>query len=109
MPGPKRSTIHVIRAFLLERFVTDFRTLGAPVDQLLDSAGISPELLAFPDALVPLAHAFRFAELGCAALGTEHTGLEVWLKTSLEDFRRYCACLSRTPTTGVCLRQRRRL
>jgi AraC-like DNA-binding protein len=109
MPGPNRSTIHVIRTFLLERFVTDFRTLGAPVDQLLDSAGISLEFLAFPDALVPLAHAFRFTELSCAALGTEHAGLEVGLKTSLEDFGSYGACLSRAPTIGVYLRQGVRL
>ena len=46
MPGLKQSTIHVIRVSLLEPFVTGFRRMGAPVDHLLDRAGISPEFLA---------------------------------------------------------------
>lgn len=105
MTGLKPSDMHVIRASLLGHFVSGFRAMGAPVRQLLDSAGISPELLEFPEALVPLSHAFSFAELSCTAIGTEHPALELGLHSCLSDFGGYGDRLSRAPTVGTYLRE----
>ncbi len=95
--------IHVIRAPLLKLFASRLEGMGAPVDHLLDRAGISAELLDFPDTLVPLANAFQFLELTCSALGTEHAGLHVGLSASLADFGDYGRSLANSATVSAYL------
>jgi hypothetical protein len=72
--------------------------MGAPVDRLLALAGIPAQLLEHPAAAVPLENAFRFGELACRALGTEHLGLHVGIATSLDDLGPYGKLLQRSLT-----------
>lgn len=99
----KRPEIHVIRAPVFGHIVFRLQGMGAPVGELLDCAGISRELLALPDTLVPLANVFRFFELSCSSLGTEHLGLELGLGSSLADFGDYGKSLASSPNVGAYL------
>lgn len=97
----KRPAMHVVRAPVFRQITFRLERLGAPVGQLLESAGISQELLALPDTLVPLANVFRFFELSCSSLGTEHLGLDLGLASSLADFGDYGKSLANSPTVGA--------
>ncbi len=87
------------------RYARILRSAGAPVDRLLAGAGIPPPLLEHPFAAVPLRTAFRFAELACRALGTEHLGLGVGLATSLDELGPYGQALQSALTFHDYLRK----
>ena len=103
MARRKRAAIHVIRASILQHVVSRFEAMGAPVGELLDRSGVSPELLALGDTLVPLANVFRFFEMSCASMGSEHLGLDLGHNSSLADFGNYGKSLARSPTVGAYL------
>lgn len=73
----------------LLRYVRHLRAVGAPVDRMLARSGIPAMLLEHPAAAVPQTSAFRFGELACRALGTEHLGLYVGLANMLDDLGPY--------------------
>jgi hypothetical protein len=79
--------------------------LGAPVDRLLARSGIPAELLNHPAAAVPMESAFRFGELACRTLGTEHLGLHVGLATLLDDLGPYGHMLQSSLTLHDYLRK----
>lgn len=81
--------IPAARVALLLRYTDHLQAAGAPLERLMAQAGIPSELLDNPAAAVPLKTAFRFAELACRTLGTEHLGLQVGLETSFEDLGPY--------------------
>ncbi len=81
------------------------RSIGAPVERLLTRAGIHPDLLNHPTAVVPLQSGFRFFELACRTQGTEHIGLHVGLSNTLEDFGSYGQMLQGELTMHQYLRK----
>lgn len=81
--------VPLARVATLLRYTHQLRVAGAPIDRLLGLARIPSALLDHPEAVVPLLNAFRFAELSCQALGTEHLGLYVGLATSLDGLGPY--------------------
>ena len=84
-----RAQIPATRMAMIARYARELERMGAPVDGLLARAGIPAELLGYPALAVPLRSAFRFGELACRSLGTEHIGLWVGLTTSLGDLGPY--------------------
>lgn len=74
---------------MIARYVREVAAMGAPVDLLLARSGIPGELLGHAALAVPLKSAFRFGDLACRTLGTEHLGLRVALATSLDDLGPY--------------------
>ena len=72
---------------------------------MLGRAGIPASLLEHPFAAVPLRTAFRFGELACRSLGTEHLGLQVGLATSLDDLGPYGQTLQSALTLHDYLRK----
>jgi AraC-like DNA-binding protein len=97
--------IPAARVALLLRYTDHLQTVGAPLERLMAQAGIPSELLDHPAAAVPLKSAFRFGELACRALGTEHLGLHVGLETSFEDLGPYGQTLQGALTLGDYLRK----
>jgi len=89
----------------IARYVRELERMGAPVERLLARAGIRPDLLGHDELAVPLKSAFRFGELACQALGTEHLGLRVGLATSLADLGPYGCWLQRAVTVRDHLRR----
>ena len=90
---------------MLLRYTRRVQALGAPLERLLAQAGIPSELLDHPAAAVPLKTAFRFGELACRSLGTEHLGLHVGLETSFADLGPYGQTLRGALTLGDYLRR----
>ena len=87
--GPSHNPIPATRAACVNRYARPLKSLGTPVDQLLSDAGIPAELLECPEALVPLERAFKFAELACQAVGSEHLALHLGLRPSLDEYGPY--------------------
>jgi AraC-like DNA-binding protein len=79
--------------------------LGAPAEALLVRAGIRPELLEHPNALIPLQQGLRWVELACQSLGTQQLGLHVAAATANEDLGPYGSVLSRALTLYQYLHQ----
>jgi AraC-like DNA-binding protein len=90
---------------MLLRYTRRVQALGAPLERLLAQAGIPSALLDHPAAAVPLKTAFRFGELACRSLGTEHLGLHVGLETSFADLGPYGQTLRGALTLGDYLRR----
>ena len=101
MGRPKQTEIRVVRASTVRHLTAHFEALGATVPRLLSGAGISAELLEVPGTLVPVDRVFRFLELTCGDLGTEHPGLQLGLSSSLPDFGAYGRRLLASPTVGA--------
>jgi AraC-like DNA-binding protein len=78
---------------------------GAPAEALLVRAGIRPELVEQPAAVVPLKRALRWVELACRSLGTEHLGVHVGRATPIEALGPYGRVLAGTLTLGQYLHQ----
>jgi AraC-like DNA-binding protein len=76
-----------------------------PLGLLLARAKIPAELIENPLAAVPLENAYRFGELACGKLGTEHLGLHISLARSLDDYGRYGQMLQRSLTVYEYLRK----
>jgi AraC-like DNA-binding protein len=95
----------VVRIAPVLRYVGYLQAAGAPVGRLLQRAGIPAVLLDHPGAVVSLQNAFRFAELACRSLGTEHLGLQVGLARTLEDLGPYGQMLQRSLTVHEYLRK----
>jgi len=87
------------------RYTPQLQAVGAPVDRLLRRAGIPSLLLNHPEAVVPLPTAFRFGELSCQALATEHLGLYVGLAASLDGLGTYGQMLQGSLTLYDYLRK----
>ena len=102
---PSSRSIPSTRVGFLNRYVAALETIGAPVDPLLDEARIRRELLSQPSAAVPLASAFKFGELACRSIGSEHLALHLGLGTSLEEYGPYGAMLKTALTVGEYLRK----
>lgn len=104
-----RSRVPSTRIANLLRYVHAVDCAGGPADRLLARAGIPSWLLAIPSAAVPLVNAFRFGELACRAIDTEHLGLHVGIATSYADLGAYGTALRRARTlaeylnTGIVL------
>ena len=77
-----------------------FESLGAPVERLLQQAGIPAHILDIPDAVVRLQSAYRFVELVCQNMHSEHLGLYFGLASSLDDFGSYGTNLKCSYTIG---------
>ena len=101
MASLERTAIHMIRAPIITHLACRLEAMGAPVASLLGRAGISAELLAFPDTLIPLANTFKLLELACSSLGTEHLGIDLGLGSSLVDFGDYGKSLAGSLTVGA--------
>jgi len=103
--GVSDPAIPLTRAASVLRYTSLLQSLGAPVGRMLRCAGIPAELLNHPAAAVPLEIAFRFGELACRTLGTEHLGLHVGLATSLDDLGPYGRILQQSLTVHDYLRK----
>jgi hypothetical protein len=90
---------------LLLRYTHRVQAVGAPLERLLAQAGIASGLLDHPAAAVPLKTAFRFGELACRALDTEHLGLHVGLENSFDDLGPYGQTLQGALTLADYLRR----
>jgi hypothetical protein len=62
------------RAGGLKPLVRFLDTLGAPVPRMLQAAGLPPDLLADPAALIPLHFMHRFVETCASSQGLENLG-----------------------------------
>jgi AraC-like DNA-binding protein len=100
-----QTNIPVVRADMLAHYCRHFQDMGAPVEGLLELSGIPPEILAVPNAVVPLRNAFRCAEYACSSLQTEHLGLYVGEASTLEDLGAYGHSLGRANTIGDYLQR----
>ena len=78
---------------------------GTPSEALLERAGICPELLQQPDAVVPLKRVFRWIELAGQSLGTEQLGVRVGCVTPIEVLGPYGRILAGALTLNQYLRQ----
>lgn len=91
-------SIPAVRVASFLRYVCHLHAAGAPVGRLAAHSGIPLVLLDHPAAAIPLKTAFRFGELACKALGTEHLGLYVGIASTLDDLGPYGAMLQRSLT-----------
>jgi AraC-like DNA-binding protein len=78
---------------------------GAPSEALLERAGIRPELLQQPDAVVPVKRAFRWIELAGQSLDTAQLGVHVGCVTPIEVLGPYGRILAGALTLDQYLRQ----
>lgn len=101
---PQRN-IAVVRAEVVELYCRRFQSMGAPQQRLLDLAGIPAELIAVPNALVPLRNAYHLMELACQSLQTEHLGLHIGCTSSVQDLGDYGHKLVNASTIGAYLKQ----
>ena len=92
------TAIPLVRVASFLRYTRHLQSIGAPIGRLLACSGIPAELLNYPAAAVPLDNAFRFGDLACRALGTEHLGLYVGLASLLDDLGPYGEMLQRSVT-----------
>ena len=97
--------IPVTRSGVVAHSARYFESLGAPVERLLQQAGIPAQILDIPDAVVRLQSAYRFAELACQKLHSEHLGLYFGLASSLDDFGSYGTNLKCSYTIGDYLKK----
>lgn len=88
-PGPSHNPLPATRSVCVNRYAHPLESLGVAVDQLLADAGIPGELLECPEALVPLDRAFKFTELACRAVGSEHLALHLGLRPCLDEYGSY--------------------
>ena len=102
-PTSSEPVIAVTSAATVRHYVNNFRSQGAPVEQLLENVGIRPDRLGIPGMVVPLQNAYRFAESACHSLQDEHLGLKLGLATTLQDFGRYGRSLQAAATFGKYL------
>lgn len=86
------------RVAIILNYTRLLESMGAPVDRLLASSGISAWLLQYPAAAIPLKNTFRFLELACRTQGTDHLGLHLGLTTTLDEYGAYGAILKRSLT-----------
>jgi AraC-like DNA-binding protein len=93
-------TIPLTRSGVVGHYARHFQALGVPTERLLQKAGIPPDLLEIPDAVVHLERAYRFAELACQNLSCEHVGANIGQASSLDDFSSYGANLKNSYTLG---------
>lgn len=87
------------------RYIHHLQAAGAPVGRLLAHSRIPSVLLEHPEAALPLSTAFRFGELACQSLGTEHIGLLVGFETSLDELGPYGRMLQDSLTLYDYLRK----
>jgi AraC-like DNA-binding protein len=95
----------LVRISSFVRYVRYLESDDAPVGRLLAAAGIPEALLDYPASAVPQDSAFRFGDLVCRALGTEHLGLHMALEGRLDDLGSYGEILQRSPTLHEYLRK----
>lgn len=93
-----QGAIPLVRMASLLRYIRYLQAVGAPVGRLLVCSRIPAVLLEHPAAAVPIESAFRFGELACRTLGTEHLGLSVGLASALDDLGSYGDMLQRSLT-----------
>ena len=106
MPHSESATaIPSTRVALLRPYLSACESAGVPLGLLLARAKIPAELIENPLAAVPLENAYRFGELACGKLGTEHLGLHISLARSLDDYGRYGQMLQRSLTVYEYLRK----
>jgi len=98
IPHELRNGIPLVRVAPLLRYVRYLESIGAPVGRLLACSRIPPHLLDHPAAVIPLESAFRFSDLACRMVGTEHLGLYVGLTSVLDDLGHYGRVLQRAVT-----------
>jgi AraC-like DNA-binding protein len=105
MASASTTDIPVTRADVLRLYQHGFEAMGAPVEQLLEQAAIPPGNLDIPDAVIPLRNAYRFAELACSSLHSEHLGLYIGLESSLDNYGVYGRSLQSALTVGAYLQK----
>ena len=103
MQASGKSLVPATGAAVERHYASNFRSHGAPIERLLETAGICPDYLEVPDAVLHLENAYRFGEYACRSLQTEHLGLYVGLASSLADFGRYGRGLLTSTTLGQYL------
>jgi AraC-like DNA-binding protein len=99
------TTLPLVRVACLLRYARYLEAAGAPVGRLLARAGIPAVLLDHPASAVPRPSAFRFAELACRAIDSEHLGLHVGLLSGLDDIGPYGGILQSSLTLDEYLRK----
>jgi len=104
-PKETQTPIPLVRVASFRRYTSHLESIGVPIGRLLACSGIPVELLSHPAAAVPLKSAFRFGELACRAVGTEHLGLHVGLASRLDDLGPYGEMLQRSVTLYDYLRK----
>ena len=103
--GPSHDPIPATRAAGVNRYARPLESLGVAVDLLLADASIPGELLECPEALVPLDRAFKFAELACRAVGSEHLALHLGFRPSLDEYGSYGELIKKSLTVYEYLRK----
>jgi len=81
--------LQVMRAEPIVRYAKYLRDIGAPVERLLQQADIPSVLVEYPMALLTHTCVYRFAQLVCENLGTEHVGLHMLKRESPADLSIY--------------------
>jgi AraC-like DNA-binding protein len=97
-PNDTQSAISLVRVGLLLRYIGQLENAGAPVGRFLTQTKIPANLLQHPGAVIPLEHGFRFVELACRKLGTEHLGFYVGQANLLEGLGPFGDILRRALT-----------
>ena len=103
--GKSPNNVAVIRAEIVALYCRHFQSMGAPLGRLLERAGISPELIAVSNAMVPSRSAYHLAELACSSLQTEHLGLLIGRSSSLLELGAYGRHLTKARTIADYLKQ----
>lgn len=101
----ERPSIPVVRAFMLSPWIDYAQCQGAASESLLIRSGIRPEILQHGTAAIPLKKLFRWVELVCGALETEHFGLHVGFGTTNTDLGPYGRALDRAVTLYEYIQQ----
>ena len=86
------------RAASINNYVRALHSIGAPVSRVLAGTGISSDILESEDAIIPLERAFKFGELACHAVGTEHLPLVIGLPKTLEQYGSYGSLIQEART-----------
>ncbi len=92
------AAIPFARASAFAPFVSFLKSIGAPVDQLLNQARIPSVLMDDPEALVPVMLGYRFVELAAEREHIEDLGVVVAKSASAFDLGAYGAALKGVPT-----------
>lgn len=90
--------IHLTRAVAFAPVYRYLEENGATVARDLETVRISPEAVAYPEALIPLEHCARFVEHSACRYGLEDLGLRAGSAASIGDFGLFGDVLKRALT-----------
>ncbi len=99
----RQQAIPLARTGVLLPFVRFLDDIGAPVERLMESSRLSPQLLSRPEALFPLRQGLSFIDHAAHSQGVENLGLVVGQQTRIADLPDLAQLLSPAMTLYAAL------